>query len=117
MASRAGASTPRARRSSSASRRARRSGRVSSGRSPGTARRRPYMRLVERTRPYWSRIRSVTLPPWLGPLGREPWIVLGPLVLVQWLALAVFMVTVRHNSWLYYQGGDQTFYYSTGWMF
>jgi hypothetical protein len=56
-------------------------------------------------------------PTWLGPFGREPWIVLGPLVLVQWLALLVFMLTVRHNGWLYYQGGDQTFYWTTGWMF
>jgi hypothetical protein len=47
----------------------------------------------------------------------EPWIVLGPLILVQWLALLVFMLTVRHNAWLYYQGGDQTYYWTTGWMF
>ncbi len=38
-----------------------------------------------------------------------------PLLLVQWLALVVFALTVRHNSWLYYQGGDQTFYYTSGW--
>ena len=29
------------------------------------------------------------------------------------LALAL---TVRHNSWLYYQGGDQTYYCTDGWM-
>jgi hypothetical protein len=27
------------------------------------------------------------------------------------------VLTVRHNSWLYYQGGDQTYYYTTAWMF
>jgi Dolichyl-phosphate-mannose-protein mannosyltransferase len=75
------------------------------------------MRLAERARPPWSRAGSLELPDWLGPFGREPWIVLGPLILVQWLALLVFMLTVRHNSWLYYQGGDQTFYWTTGWMF
>lgn len=41
---------------------------------------------------------------------------LGPLVLVQWLALLAFALTVRHNGWLYYQGGDQTFYYTTSWL-
>jgi hypothetical protein len=75
------------------------------------------MRLADRARPLRSRARSVTPPAWLGPFGREPWIVLGPLILVQWLALLVFMLTVRHNSWLYYQGGDQTYYWTTGWMF
>ncbi len=47
----------------------------------------------------------------------EPWIVLGPLLAVQWLALLVFALTVRHNSWLYYQGGDQTYYYTDAWLF
>ena len=70
------------------------------------------MRLIDT-----ARVRALKLPPWLGPFGREPWIVLGPLLLVQWLAVLVLVVTVRHNSWLYYQGGDQTFYYTTGWMF
>ena len=75
------------------------------------------MRLADRARPVWSRITSWTPPAWLGPFGREPWIFLGPLILIQWLALLVFMLTVRHNGWLYYQGGDQTFYWTTGWMF
>ncbi|HZT44793.1 MAG TPA: glycosyltransferase family 39 protein [Gaiellaceae bacterium] len=75
------------------------------------------MRLADRARPLGSRLRSLNLPTWLGPFRREPWIVLGPLVLVQWLALLALTLTVRHNSWLYYQGGDQTFYYTTGWMF
>jgi hypothetical protein len=75
------------------------------------------MRLAERARPLWSRLRTVRLPPWLGPFAREPWLVLGPLIIVQWLALLALTLTVRHNSWLYYQGGDQTFYYTTGWMF
>jgi hypothetical protein len=41
-----------------------------------------------------------------------PPIVLAALVLVQWGALLAFALTVRHNGWLYYQGGDQTFYYT-----
>jgi hypothetical protein len=53
------------------------------------------------------------LPPWLGPFRREPWVVLGPLLLIQWVAVLALLLTVRHNSWLYYQGGDQTYYYTT----
>ena len=75
------------------------------------------MRLADGARAVWARTRSLSPPSWLGPFGREPWIVLAPLILVQWLALIVFMVTVRHNSWLYYQGGDQTYYWTTGWSF
>ncbi len=53
----------------------------------------------------------------LRPLGRfEPWVVVGPLVVVQWLALVAFVVTVRHNGWLFYQGGDQTFFYTSSWV-
>jgi hypothetical protein len=48
--------------------------------------------------------------------AREPWIVLGALVLVQWAALAVFALVVQHNGWLYYQGGDQTFFYTDSWV-
>src|SRR4051794_30826488 len=43
--------------------------------------------------------------------------VVGALVVVQWAALAAFVLVVRHNHWLFYQGGDQTFYYSTSWAF
>jgi len=55
-------------------------------------------------------------PPRLGPLAREPWAVLAPLLLLQWAALLAFALTVRHNGWLYYQGGDETFYYTTAWL-
>ena len=48
-------------------------------------------------------------------LPREPWSVLVPLVLLQWLALAAFVGTVRHNGWLFYQGGDETFFYTSSW--
>jgi hypothetical protein len=53
----------------------------------------------------------------LRPLGRyEPWVVLGPLVVAQWLCLVAFVLTVRHNGWLFYQGGDQTFFYTSSWV-
>jgi len=47
---------------------------------------------------------------------REPWRVLVPLLLVHWLALVVFTLRVRHNGWLFYQGGDQIWYWTTGWL-
>ena len=68
-ASRGAASTPRGRSESSGSRRRRRCARGSSGRSPGTANRRPLktcMRLPERARPIWA---------WL--VAHQPWSVLG----------------------------------------
>ena len=45
----------------------------------------------------------------------EPWVVLAPLVAVQWLVLLVFALTVRRNGWLFYQGGDQTWFYTSAW--
>ena len=33
------------------------------------------------------------------------------LVAIQWLPTLAFALTVRHNGWLYYQGGDQIWYY------
>jgi hypothetical protein len=46
----------------------------------------------------------------------EPWIVLVPLVVAQWIAVLIFALTVRHNGWLFYQGGDETYYYTTSWL-
>jgi len=51
----------------------------------------------------------------LARLGRQPWIVLVPLVAAQWLAVAIFALTVQRNGWLFYQGGDQTWFYTSGW--
>lgn len=50
---------------------------------------------------------------WL--LGVRPRYVLAALVGVQWLAVLAWAVTVRHNGWLYYQGGDETYYYTSAW--
>lgn len=49
-------------------------------------------------------------------LRREPWIVLVPLLAAQWIALGIFAVVVRHNGWVFYQGGDETAVYTTSWM-
>lgn len=47
---------------------------------------------------------------------REPWCVLGPLLLAHWAALAVFAASVPHNGWLFYQGGDQIWYWTASWL-
>jgi hypothetical protein len=52
----------------------------------------------------------------LGALRREPWFVLALLVVVQWLAVAIFALTVQRNGWLFYQGGDQTWFYTSAWV-
>ena len=41
---------------------------------------------------------------------------LVPLLLLQWIAEIVFSLSVHHNGFLYYQGGDQIWYYTTGWL-
>ena len=42
--------------------------------------------------------------------------VLGALVAAQWIAVLALARTVTHNGWIYYQGGDQLWYYTTGWL-
>ncbi len=49
------------------------------------------------------------------PVG-EPWRMLAPLLVAQWVAAAVFVASVHHNGWLFYQGGDQIWYWTTGWL-
>ncbi len=41
---------------------------------------------------------------------------LVPLLGAQWLAAIAFAVSVHHNGWVFYQGGDQIWYYTTGWL-
>ena len=53
---------------------------------------------------------------WGGIPLREPWRLLVPLLVVHWLALLLFIASVRHNGWLFYQGGDQIWYWTTGWL-
>jgi hypothetical protein len=67
-----------------------------------------------------ERAETATIPPRLlaslAPLGREPWIVLVPLLVAQWLALVIFVLSVPRNGWLFYQGGDETFFYTDAWV-
>jgi hypothetical protein len=47
---------------------------------------------------------------------REPWRVLVPLLVFHWLALVAFTTRVNHNGWLFYQGGDQIWFWTTSWL-
>jgi hypothetical protein len=44
------------------------------------------------------------------------WRVLAALVVVEWLAVLALARTVRHAGWIYYQGGDQLWSYTLGWL-
>jgi hypothetical protein len=66
---------------------------------------------------------AATAPGRLGVSGRargavralaatRPLYVLGALLAAQWIALLALALTVRHNGWLYYAGGDQLWHYS-----
>jgi hypothetical protein len=46
----------------------------------------------------------------------RPRLVLPGLIVAHWLLLLAFALTVRHNGWIYYQGGDQIWYSTTGWL-
>jgi hypothetical protein len=49
-----------------------------------------------------------------GPFAKigQPWSVLGPLLVLQWICLIGLALSARHNGWLYYQGGDQSYYWT-----
>jgi hypothetical protein len=42
--------------------------------------------------------------------------VLAGLIAVEWACVLALARTVRHAGWIYYQGGDQLWYYSLGWL-
>jgi hypothetical protein len=56
--------------------------------------------VFERVRPYWL----------------EPWTLLAALAVLQWALVLRLALTAEHNGWLYYQGGDETFLYSSAWV-
>jgi hypothetical protein len=51
---------------------------------------------------------------WLS--SREPARVLLVFVLAQWAIVLGIFIEVRHAGWLFYQGGDQLWYYTTAWV-
>jgi hypothetical protein len=60
-----------------------------------------------------SRLPAAGLPARLAALAERPLYVLAPLVVAQWVAVAIFGLQSERNGLLFYQGGDQTFFYTT----
>ena len=54
--------------------------------------------------------------PRAGSRALRPATLLVPAIAIQWLTTLGLALTVRHNGWLYYQGGDQLWYYISGWV-
>ena len=48
-------------------------------------------------------------------VGR-PLVSVAVLAVAQWLAILAYALTVRHNGWIFYQGGDQIWLTTTGWL-
>jgi len=46
----------------------------------------------------------------------KPWQVLGGLIVCQWIVLGAVASSIPHNGWLYYDGGDASWYYTTAWV-
>jgi hypothetical protein len=67
---------------------------------------------VEAGRRAWSVLPRFRL--WLEEV--RPATLLVPAIAIQWLTTLGLALTVRHNGWLYYQGGDQLWYYGSGWL-
>ncbi|MGB8004995.1 MAG: hypothetical protein WCF27_12140 [Gaiellaceae bacterium] len=71
---------------------------------------------------------AATLPSSLEAVGRrlrrahelvrsiDPPIALATLIVLQWLAVAMLALTVKHNGWLYYAGGDQLWHYTGAYL-
>jgi hypothetical protein len=48
--------------------------------------------------------------------GLRPVYVVAFFVVAEWAAVAALALVVRHNHWVYYQGGDQLWSYTSGWL-
>src|SRR2546422_84234 len=67
---------------------------------------------TEAGRRAWETLPRLRL--WLEEV--RPATLLVPAIIVQWLTTLALALTVRHNGWLFYQGGDQLWYYVSGWL-
>jgi hypothetical protein len=63
----------------------------------------------------WRRVAGAVSAAYAWLLSVRPLYVLGALLVVQWIAVLVYALHMPHNGWLFYQGGDQTYYYSSAW--
>ena len=46
----------------------------------------------------------------------RPRTILAGLIVLEWLTTLGVALSVRHNGWLYYQGGDELWHYTTAWV-
>ena len=46
----------------------------------------------------------------------KPWVVLGALVVADWAVMLEVARIAQHDGWLYFHGGDATWYYSSAWI-
>jgi hypothetical protein len=67
---------------------------------------------VEAGRRAWETVPRVRA--WLE--SARPTTLLVPAIGVQWLTTLALALIVRHNGFIYYQGGDQLWYYNSGWL-
>ncbi len=63
-----------------------------------------------------ARVNNVLLQAWRAVAEVRPAYVLLPLLGIQWLAVLALALTVRHNGWLYYAGGDQIWHYTGAYL-
>ena len=53
---------------------------------------------------------------WAATAAIRPAYVLATLLVAQWIAVLALALTVRHNGWLYYAGGDQLWHYTGAYL-
>jgi hypothetical protein len=46
----------------------------------------------------------------------RPLYVVGGFIVAEWIVTFALALTIRHDGWLWYQGGDQVWYYTTSWL-
>jgi hypothetical protein len=73
--------------------------------SEAAARPSPFDAVADRLRSTYDAVESL-----------RPAYVLGALVAAQWLGVLALALTVKHNGWLYYAGGDQLWHYSGAYL-
>jgi len=63
-----------------------------------------------------ARVNNALGRAWRAATEVRPAYVLVTLVGIQWLAVLALALTVRHNGWLYYAGGDQIWHYTGAYL-
>jgi hypothetical protein len=59
--------------------------------------------------------RLVREPAGIGRIPGET-VFLAVAVVAQWIAVGLLALAATHNGWLFYQGGDETFFYTIAWV-